>query len=203
MENSEESTNERENHDVVIDFLRLISVATTTLSQIDDEDQHMTDGSDQSAAHFMDMIARHLLSACNPQVLASGVSNLPKLTTDDDDKPTTDQEDHEENIKVYQYRRTDYLRRLLRAIAAISMDVAANVCSIVVSSQKTLPSVNQASFILLSHWLPVAPHLTPMATDLLKTLVSRCRSLPQYMFLLHETRRNRNYSTPVGLVICI
>lgn len=188
MENSKEQLND---HDMVVDFLRRISTATGALAQIDDEDQCMTDDSELNVADLVDKIARNLLSACHPHILASGISNLPSLETCADEKLTMEQSNEEENWKAYNYRRSDYLRRLLRVMASISMDVLANICSIVVSSQKTQPSVNQSSFLLISHWLPVAPHLASMATDLLKTLVDPLKitesNTQDTQFLVAET----------------
>jgi MoxR-like ATPase len=171
LEHSEKTTNKQENEELVVDFLRRISAAAGKLAHINGGYERMDESGDESAAHFIDLTARHLLKACDPEILAGNVSNLPELGTDEDKNfGVGEDEDEEEILKTYQYRRTDYLRQLLRLMAPVSMDIAANICSIVISSHKGSPTVRQAAFLLLSHWLPVAPHLTSMATDLLKSL---------------------------------
>ena len=171
--------NERDDYEVVINFLRKISVAAKKLSQEHNEhDGLMYDSSDEDADYFVDQIARHLLSACNPSILCLDVSNLPKLNAaGNEEKHLLEEETDNEDIAHYQYRKTDYLRLLLRVIASISMNVAANVCSLVLSSQKSIRSMNHNAFLLFSHWLPVAPHLTPMVTELFKNIEDPTRDM--------------------------
>jgi DNA polymerase III delta prime subunit len=79
----------------------------------------------------------------------------------------------------YEYRRVDYLRLLLRSMAPVAMDVAAHAVSILLlaSSSATVASstatgaidtdASAAAVVLFAAWLPVAPHLAPLATQLL------------------------------------
>jgi len=174
----------------VRDYLHRILNATDELITVEerceDDDVHMTTEKDarpsikeyqshKSLNEYILGIANNLLKSCNPAILISGVSHLPKidafrfnekLEIDDDENLT------EEPTFFYEHRRSDYLRQLLRVMAPISMEVAANVCSIVIAAIRHPSSETQrqqqelASVILFSHWLPVAPHLTPMATDM-------------------------------------
>jgi len=109
--------------------------------------------------------------------------------------------DSESDIVPYQWRRTDYVRRVLRAMAPIGIDVAARVAETVVASAAVAGRSREggdvdhrgiqehgirlqqqqqqeaAAFVLFSVWLPVAPHIEPLVTQLL--------SLPHFQFPLH------------------
>jgi energy-coupling factor transporter ATP-binding protein EcfA2 len=165
------SMSDAENHELVLSYLRRVLAAATTLSQAEGEDNDMMDASsDESPTYFIDQIASYLLKACRPDVLASGVGNLPNLASQEEKIPLEgEDEDEEEDNREYQHRRTDHLRQLLRVLAPLSLDVAAHVCSIVLSST-TSSDLGLPAFLLLSHWLPLAPHLTLMATEFFETL---------------------------------
>ena len=179
----------------------------------DDDDEVMKEENKclNSLDGYIDVIAENLLKACNPMVLASGVSNLPPM--DDGTFNVDEYLDHEnDNIVpedsdfLYKYRRSDYLRRLLRIIAPISMEVTANICSTLMSTKKrssgsSSSSDNQqqklAFVLLISHWLPVAPHLTPMVTEVFASIENPSRDIipangdidvktQQQMFLVAE-----------------
>ncbi|KAG7342074.1 cobaltochelatase [Nitzschia inconspicua] len=153
-----------------------------------DEDCNDSSGLKLSPDDWIDQIAKTLLQACFPETLALGVSHLPKLNIFDFDEVLDTVEDDESEIHYhppyYEHRRTDYLRRLLRLMAPISMEVCVTVLSMVVSNDKALSTgvagstqkqlhsraTQFASILMLSHWLPVAPHLMPMAIEFFRLL---------------------------------
>ena len=156
-------------HELVVSFLRRMSEASEVLSTVDGEDQTMTDAGEETIDWFIDTIARNLLDACNPDTLSSGVSNFPKLYVGEKEFPEPD-DDEEPFVRPYEPRRTDYLRQLLRLLASSSMDVASKICLSTIASLESSPSSSLEPFILFSHWLPLAPHLAPMVTDLFQNL---------------------------------
>jgi hypothetical protein len=161
---------EQECRQLVSDFLRRMSEASESLATVDGENQNMTDCSgEDNPARLIDKIARDLLQACRPEVLSSGVDDLPKLKVEETNFPEPD-DDEEPFINPYSDRRTDYLRQLLRLLSSSSMDIAAQVCSVTIASKESLSSSSLESCILFSYWLPLAPHLAPMVTDLFQTL---------------------------------
>lgn len=146
----------QESQKLLEDFLQRICVATYVLSQSEEGDHLMDDSNNnnnQDAAHMTEQIAKNLLAACDTKVLSMGISKLPKLSVSNEEKPFVEDEDDAEIIKAYRYRRSDYLRKLLRAMAPISMNVAASVCSTVVASKTESSSMESQSIILFSHWL--------------------------------------------------
>jgi MoxR-like ATPase len=160
---------------------------------------------------YVEKITSNLLLSCHPPVLAMGISNLPNLNPFSLDEATrkrynndTDNDgdddvngmvsdyyrrmnphDRSSQHRPYQHRRTDYLRRLLRVMAPMTLEVAANVCSTVLSTcrrrsntdvsslSSSLSVADQqlvASIILFAHWLPVAPQLVPMVTEFFRSI---------------------------------
>jgi midasin len=165
----------------VQEFLRRLSTASYRLSifnnkinknnhdtvMVDEESNRMDQ---EDATDHLDLIARHLLTACDIRVLSSGTLNLPPFNYSKeklwDDTEKDDDDDNHDDAKIpkpYQHKRSDYLRKLLRVMAPVSMQIAANICSL--SSSKEERKQSQAAVVLFSHWLPVAPHLTPMVTE--------------------------------------
>ena len=108
------------------------------------------------------------------------------IEDDDDDEDNDDNKQEEDRDRYYSRRRVDYLRLLLRAMPPISMDVAARICSILLAAasasepvvtdatmdleqqqQQQIPlELAQSSFCLFSVWLPAAPHIAPLVSDL-------------------------------------
>lgn len=135
---------------------------------------------------YMIQIARNLLSACNLMTLTMPTSHLPPRDTVewevDRDLPFEPGPEVPPSSMIatqpYEHRRVDYLRRLLRSMAPISFDVAAHVCSTFLpyvdgSATTTLQSPTTVSsdaaasvLVLFATWLPVAPQLTPLVTQL-------------------------------------
>jgi energy-coupling factor transporter ATP-binding protein EcfA2 len=194
------STDE-ENRELVLSYLQRLSNATNLLAEAGGTTwQHKLEGDDsrmidvtkgESSSFYVDQIARHLLAACRPEILASGISNLPPfkkvvpgsdeddfVVFDDDGDNEQDEDEGGEELQHWTVRRTDYLRQLLRVLAPISMDVAGQVCSIALSSSATAAaeaansneSLVLPTVLLLAHWLPVAPHLAALVTDVLQSL---------------------------------
>jgi MoxR-like ATPase len=172
MEGKRQTRNDAGTHENVLSYLRRMSASAASLSQSNasngDEDSPMDidDPKESTATYYLDRIARDLLAACRPRVLATGIGNLPQKEEQENDVLVLDTDEEDDEMPVRQLKRTDYLRQFLRVLAPISMDVAAHVCSIALSSTATTKTMSEASFLLMSHWLPVAPHLTPMVSDL-------------------------------------
>lgn len=204
-EHDDKAAGGRSNLEAVVSaYLNQILKAAQKLARSDDnvdgDDRMETDGdkgdadddTNVSADEKIDQIARTLLAACKPETLASGVSHLPELNIFDFDEnldtihdEEDDEEEEENEPGYYQHRRTDYLRRLLRLMAPISMEVCATVLSVVLSNVKSsadnaldqgISPMQQhhqsqvAAVLLLSHWLAVAPHLMAMAIEFLQNL---------------------------------
>ena len=104
--------NDEHSSEMVTSFLRRIVTAAAKLSNPSVDDEVVAESGGETPTELVDTIASHLLSACHPETLACGVSNFPAINeTKEHDKPMYSPEE-EENIKIYQYRRTDYLRLL-------------------------------------------------------------------------------------------
>ena len=142
---------------------------------------------EESPDALLDKIAHHLLAASNPSVLALESDHLPSLATEESTPLLVEEENQvkqNQQDDIYQYRRSDYLRRLLRAMAPISFDVSARICSTVLSAEETSvrgPKIWSA-VVLFSHWLSVAPHLSAMIIDFLKAA-----DIPSYPWNVNDT----------------
>ena len=69
----------------------------------------------------------------------------------------------------YQYRRIDLVRRLLRSLAPVAMDLVARLVEQPQSSRTTTVEDREATFVLLGIWLPVAPQILPLVTFFLQS----------------------------------
>lgn len=165
------------------DFLRRVAAAALTLSRGNYVDGDLK--AVENTAHLVDAIAQNLLRAYDPDILLLSADGLPAIEViHEEDSVVRDGDDdeegdayHRQHLREYQYRRTDYLRLLLRFMAPVSMQVASKIFhALLVSGVQggEVSSKNnnkiQAAFLLVSHWLPVAPHLTPMAIEFLRHL---------------------------------
>lgn len=160
-------------------YLRLILGAATKLSArenaADKDGSHM---SERDFSKLIQSIGENLLRSCTPNVLALEASDLPDLrecldarTGEAVDKGDDDYADNVKWFEHYQYRRSDYLRLLLRQMAPISFDVAAAIFDSSINYSDSSAAIGQLEiFILFSHWLPVAPHLTSMAIDFMSQM---------------------------------
>ncbi|CAJ1949588.1 unnamed protein product [Cylindrotheca closterium] len=157
----------------VHDYMQRMFSASLALSQTQTEDSMTVESNEEDLGHLVDTIARNLLSSCAINILAAETSNLPKLSTIEPMLPgieNEEAEDVEPLVEPYQYRRSDYLRQLLRIMAPMSMQVAAHTCTLVASYRTDSPTLQYQAVVLFSHWLPVAPHLTPMVTEFFQHL---------------------------------
>lgn len=184
-----------QNVETVASFLNRVRHAVSMLSTKDNTRQSQMDSDDP--AYLLDLIARNLLDVARPTVLILGVADLPKLAeTDCNDEGNEEIDDNGEesnSFPLYQYRRSDYLRLLLRLLAPVSMQVASQICSMVLHGDVSVAEkseMEKASVLLFSHWLPVAPHLTPMVTELFQSISNPwegIQSLDQeFIFLFAE-----------------
>jgi midasin len=165
----------------IAEAARLLSTSPDGMDIIE-EVPNSSDSKLLLAQQYVDLIARHLLAACDPSLMSKSCGNLPPkvyvqskhdiVVSSDCEDNTTDDSDKEYRNYLYCTRRIDYLRLLLRAMAPCSMDVAALCCSSVQSmlvgtnGSMDTETTRQAIFILFSVWLPVAPHLAPLVSGL-------------------------------------
>ena len=167
----------------VLEYLCEIFNATAKLTRVDEQDDNnvdmvavdpkMLDSPDE----YISGIASNLVKACNPTIFKCGISNLPTINTFKFDEGFEIENSVIEDLDfIYKHRRSDYLRRLLRTMAPISMEVTAKICSTIIPSQRSGLSSNDiehqelGSVLLYSHWIPIAPHLTPMVTEMFKSI---------------------------------
>ena len=177
----------------VLEYLCEIFNATKKLTRVeeqdDDDDVEMVSvdsESPNSPDEYISEIANNLVRACDPVVFACGISNLTTINTFKcGESFEIDNNIVKDSDFVYKHRRSDYLRRLLRVLAPISMEVTAKICSTAIYSQRRGLSSSEndhqpkelAAVILFSHWLPIAPHLTPMVIEMFKSIDNPFRGL--------------------------
>eukprot|EP00934_Nitzschia_sp_Nitz4_P000670 Nitzschia sp. Nitz4//scaffold122_size67431//7852//24798//NITZ4_006082-RA/size67431-snap-gene-0.19-mRNA-1//1//CDS//3329534394//670//frame0 len=153
---------------VVSSFLERVVDAATMLATKDGNVKNKPALQLRDPLFLVEVLSDQLLEAGKPDVLATDVIGLPdigkvaQLTSDNTE------DDDDENTPVYHNRRTDYLRLLLRVISPVSMQVASRICNVVLESDD--PNVRKAFVLLVAHWLPVAPHLTTMITEVLGSI---------------------------------
>ena len=141
----------------------------------------------KSAEGYLDHIARNLLfKVVDPCVLSQPApeSLIPKS-----DNTTVDANDlnvsFDQNISESKYRfirRIDILRKLFRCMAPIAYDIGSRVVSIYLSSHhisdegtKRIEYNNCSNiFILFAVWLPVAPQLSSLVSDLFQVKEIPC-----------------------------
>jgi hypothetical protein len=180
--------NQGKGNEQVASFLLRTATALVTFLQRKPTDEFEAKSSD--VQYLVEFIAKNLLVAFDHDTLLIDTEALPEIAINDqifdsqkhDDMNDEDDDQDDDNhnnmdptqpgqhSQIYNYRRTDYLRLLLRFIAPVSMQVASLICHDITLHLQgaTQPSEGptKAAFLLFSHWLPVAPHLTPMVTDL-------------------------------------
>lgn len=188
----------KEGNQIFPDFLLRVARASIELSRGDPSDLPSTDHAPCSsdASQLLDVIAKNTLIACEPSRLLWGTEDLtpikskaePLLSSTDGDE-----DDQRFFFQPYRYRRSDYLRRLLRFMAPISMHVASLICHriiMVAKGGKATGLIAESAFILFSHWLPVAPHLRSMVIELFPVLEDPWKGFnadnSRHLFLLVE-----------------
>lgn len=178
----------------IYEYLNRILQAVTILSQAGCKDSiinvEYTDNKElipsitSSGIWYIDQIARRLLDACQLDTITSSTNNLPQhnAIVDPNDLinyPGNNDDDEEDWLscqREYKRRRIDYIRVVLRSMKPIAIDVAAHICAIVQSNLtkeldtkiKTTSnsSSNIPSFILFSIWLPIAPHMHLLVSEM-------------------------------------
>ena len=128
-------------------------------------------------------IAENLLRASDPQLIITPLP-APLVKLEEEKEKATerrpslmDPEDEKERIPDWKTTRSDYLRCLLRGMSPIALDVAAQICSELVArmSNDSIPQASAAAaLVLFSKWLPVAPQLAPLVSDLFALEVFPC-----------------------------
>lgn len=169
---------ESSDDDVVLAYLQRMSEAVAVLASDSDSNsessgvavpgsalRHHQKKKKKSCEYYVDRIARDLLLATKLDRICR---NLPSSVL-----ASTESERIDEG--KFRYRsRVDLLRNILRSMASIALDVgsraAASAVAIVkdgdASDDASVASTIVGSFILFATWLPVAPHLAPIVSDL-------------------------------------
>jgi len=169
---------ERSDNDAVLTYLQRISEAVAELACSDsDSDSDSSPGSDladpgsalrsqkKSCEYYVDRIARDLLLAARLDRICR---DLPSSFLASTERECIDE-------GKFRYRsRIDLLRNILRSVASIALDVGSRAAASVVatlndgnaSDDPSVASTIVGSFILFATWLPVAPQLAPIVSDL-------------------------------------
>ncbi|CAB9508662.1 Nuclear chaperone required for maturation and nuclear export of pre-60S ribosome subunits (By similarity) [Seminavis robusta] len=159
---------------LVLSYLSRIAAAARALTRTDKDDIHPTTETDNTAddcQSYIDQIACDLLLACGKDAMVSSVDHLPAqlppLLDPHRDLPL-------DPSQIRTWKRADYLRNLLRAMPPIAMDTAAQIVnSIIVPMENNSKATSKndikhhkAAFLLFSIWLPIAPFLAPIVSEL-------------------------------------
>ena len=169
---------------LVKEYLIRISSALKqfSCSAIDKVDSGDVDMETSSRDSFIsaEVLARQLLEASDISLMSRPLNEqLPAIPVIQRtcDLPEEEDEDGKDPLLVpYRRRRVDYLRDILRAMSPLQLDVAANVCTMLLQQSSSMEKGNQEQFIepnqaaaawvLFSVWLPVAPQIVPIASYL-------------------------------------
>lgn len=143
----------------VKEYMENLWTASVQLATTPEHDTRIEHPRPYTVQEFPIEIARKLLQASQLTVLTCGITNLPPLSFSNDCEFDPIPEDSPPCETEYRRRRIDYLRLLLRAMGPTSMQIAAYVGQLVTEEVKWQP----AAFVLLSVWLPVAPHISDLA----------------------------------------
>jgi midasin len=203
---AEESFNNVQQAEVLPYLRRILAAArlvarTGASEQVGSSAMELEMDTETTGAYYVDQIARQLLVACQMEVLTTSIENLPTITAVQREEDVIDEEDDDEPSSVYQRRRIDYVRGLLRAMAPVAVDVVACVVSIVQATAVTDNSMAtgvadgtripdqtaRSAWILFSQWLPIASHITPLVSGLFQLSVFSCPLL-QYAHLSQQER---------------
>jgi ABC-type multidrug transport system fused ATPase/permease subunit len=174
---------EEDDTGVVLSYLRRIAAASSALARDDTSrdiaahnDQVFMASTSEDCQSYMDQIARDLLHACQLDLISLPPNHhyLPKQDTPHEnlkrDLPL-------DPSRIRQWQRTDYLRNLLRAMAPIAMDIAAQIAGLMIVTNDTHQQVKDnatACFLLFSTWLPIAPHLALLVSELSSLPIFPC-----------------------------
>ena len=162
--------------DVVLVYLQRMSEAVAVLAS-DSHSNISSGGADPGSAsrhhhhqkksceYYVDRIARDLLLAAKLDCICRDLPSSVLAAT--------------ENERIdegrFRYRsRIDLLRNILRSMAPIALDVGSRAAASAVAIVKDGDAINDdsvastivGSFILFATWLPVAPQLAPIVSDL-------------------------------------
>ena len=172
-----------EDEDIVLNYLLKILKAVQSIfneresiETLLESSLELNKKSNKSADFYIDQIARDLLlRACDPSTLALPVEfDFPRKLNDGGDQ-TSSSKNADKNTNGNYSVRTHYLQNILRCMSPIAFDVGARIISIVKSSEPVvvvtgltqLPgAITVKAFILFSYWLPIAPQLCPLISDL-------------------------------------
>jgi MoxR-like ATPase len=167
-----ESASASESKAFVLSYLSRVLESTSTLCLEANQEKTPNIATGTSGDLLIRRIAKQLLQACHPHLIGSPLPQplveleeqrhctIEELLDDEED-------DDESRIPGWKKNRTDHLRSVLRALSPITLDAGAHICSSLVASNGSVPKDTATSaFILFSKWLPIAPQLAPLVSDL-------------------------------------
>lgn len=173
--------------DAVLLYLARVLDATATLCLTENQEACPSTTEQQNGGDLIRQIAQNLLRAGNAELLSTP---LPPPLVDlerqkeealsrDRGPPLRKPEDEKERIPDWKRNRSDYVRCLLRSLPPIALDVVAEICSLVTSQvttdEGTIPlDIAVATFVLFSKWLPIAPQIAPLVSDLFSLDIFPC-----------------------------
>jgi len=141
--------------EVVINYLQTISKAIDVLAR--PLSTSWADIDANSADHYLDHIARSLLyHVCDPSNLSQPVPEECFLLDSE----------NENEITIAIKNRIDVLRNIYRVMPCIALDVAARISSLILSEDEITVQVATNTFVLFGIWLPIAPQLAQIVSDL-------------------------------------
>lgn len=168
-------------NDPVLTYLARVANATASLCLGENQEPPVTTIStsaiEQSGDGLIRQIAENLLQACDAQFITSPLPppllELERQKEQAKNKRPTLMDPEEDlvqdRIPDWKMTRSDYLRCLMRGLPPIALDVAAHVLTLVISrvTNDSVPmEAAAAAFVLFSKWLPIAPQLAPLVSDL-------------------------------------
>ena len=162
---------EGSDNDAVLTYLQRISEAVAVLASDFDsasDDSGVADAlrsQDKSCEYYVDRIARDLLATARLDRICR---DLPSSVLVSTERERADQ-------GKFRYRsRIDLLRNILRSMASVALDVGSSAAASAVaivknneySDDPSVASTIVGAYILFATWLPVAPQLAPIVSDL-------------------------------------
>ena len=168
IQSSQAPVSSDDSHGVVLDYLNQISDAISILTE--DPEYDSTNGSCECC---VERIARGLMLAFDPANLSLPIP--PSILPRRDDEGVSESARASGDCSPSEIRRfqtrLDILRCILRSMPPIAVDVCARAAaSVVFTLTQSGPSRSHSlsAFILFATWLPIAPQLAPIVSDLFK-----------------------------------
>eukprot|EP00957_Ditylum_brightwellii_P202255 15329331-Ditylum_brightwellii.AAC.1 len=162
----------------------------TILSSTDENNNNVTSATveeeEEDAEKLLDMVAKALLNACDPQIMSLELP-FPFSRNDYWTKKRREEEEEEEEAPHSSLsspppssaiqrmkRRVDLLRYILRASSPIALHVSIVLSHALIriftssreEDKKRKEEASAKAFVLFGTWLPIAPQIAPIVSDL-------------------------------------